>query len=689
MKWQPFPMIRIAGFFTAGVLLGIYQPNFISVPLAVSIIALAAILFFLVHAFSKENRLSVLSGVFGLAIVFFLGYSRLLLFTESRNENHISKIGEPIEAYEAMVRSVPEEKAKSWKVEMEIAQVKTSDWRPAMGNLILYVSKKNNHLVDWRFGDKILINGSPQELTPPLNPNEFDFKRFLGFKNISHQQFVSNTDVMLVESTPRKGFTYYSHQARAWCMQKLNQFVRGDDERGIATALVLGVTDGIDNDLQNAYAASGAMHLLAVSGMHVGIIYAIILFLFKPIDKIKNSKWIVAGVSLFCLWSFSFITGNSPSVLRAVTMFSFIALARPFGKRTNIYNTLAASVFVLLIYNPFLIMSVGFQLSYLAVLGIVYLQRPLYQLWIIENKVGDWIWSLTCVSIAAQIGTFPIGLLYFHQFPTYFLISNMIAVPLSTFVLLGGILLLAISFISPIASVVGIALEWLIKALNWTVFTTEGLPYSLINNIHITGFQCWLLFGILISLMLVFQLKSVQWLYASFALTLMFSVNQWWHFKKEVNQTQLIVYGINGHQAVEFIDKGKSFLVLDSTLQADQQKINFHVNPNRLNHRVSVVDSQIPFATEQNGLKFFQWQGRTIVWLDEKKDLPVNSSFDCWIVSRNSLQRDQFLSLNTKQVIFDGTNSKRYLEAMSSLAIASDVQVHSVLKDGAFIIQQP
>jgi len=688
MKWQPFPMIRIAGFFSGGVLLGIYQADFIPFPVVTSIIAVFGVLFLAIQYFSNENKLAVYSGVLGLAIVFVLGYSRLLLFTESRNENHISKIPEQIEAYEAIVRNVPEEKAKSWKVEVEVTQGKTSDWKRETGRLLLYISKKNAREIDWQFGDKILVKGNPQELNSPLNPFEFDFKRFLSFKNISHQQFVSISDVKLIERTSSKGFIYYSHRARAWCMEKLNHFVTGDDERAIAIALVLGVTDGIDNDLQNAYAASGAMHVLAVSGMHVGIIYAIILLFFKPIDKIKNSKWIVAVVSLICLWSFSFITGNSPSVLRAVTMFSFIALARPFGKRTNIYNTLAASVFVLLIYNPYLIMSVGFQLSYLAVLGIVYLQRPLYQLWEIENKIGDWIWSITCVSIAAQASTFALGLLYFHQFPTYFLISNLFVIPLSTLVLLGGILLLVVSFIPALASVVGIALEWMIKALNWIVFKTEALPLSLINNIHLTIFQCWLLMAMLMSLVLLLQRKSSKWLYLSFALTVVFTGTQWLHFENDVNQTQMIAYSINHHQAIEFIDRGRSFFVGDSSLLADQERIRFHISPNRLNRGVSDVGSLTPFACERKGVKFFQWQGKTVAWLEEKGQLPAMADFDCLIVSRNAIQPQQFSSLKVKHIIFDGTNSRRYVEKMTLIPEGNEIQIRSVLKDGAFIIQQ-
>lgn len=688
MKWQPFPMIRIAGFFTGGVLLGIYQPDLVAFPFAAALIVIISILFLALRFFPKENKLGFYPGLLGLVAIFLLGYSRLLFFTDSRREDHISKVTDAIEAYEAVVRSVPEEKEKSWKIEAEVTKIKTNQWQHVTGKLLLYVSKQNNQGVDWHYGDRILVKGTPHILNSPANPFEFDFKRFLSFKNISHQQFVSTADVKLIERNSRKGFIYYSHQARAWCMKKLNEYVRGEDERAIAIALVLGVTDGIDNDLQNAYAASGAMHVLAVSGMHVGIIYAIILFLFKPIDQVRNSKWLVAVISLICLWSFSFITGNSPSVLRAVTMFSFIALARPFGLRTNIYNTLAASVFVLLIYNPYLIMSVGFQLSYLAVLGIVYLQRPLYRLWEIENTIGDWIWKISCVSIAAQASTFALGLLYFHQFPIYFLISNLFVIPLSTLVLLGGILLLAVSFISSLASVIGLALEGLIKALNWTVFKTESLPYSLINNIHLTILQCWLLMGILLSLILLFESRSSKWLYVSFAFAVVFTVAQWNHFDSTVNQKQMIVYSINKHQAIEFIDNGRSFFAADSVLLNDQERIRFHILPNRLNHGVSETESQIPFMSNKSGVKFFQWENKGIAWINSKDtQLPLTSSIDYLIVSRNALQKSQVSELKVRQLIFDGSNSRNYVEAMSLMCEANQIKAHSVLKEGAFIIQ--
>jgi competence protein ComEC len=686
IRWQPYPMLRIAGIFAGGVLLGIYQADFIPLNFVIGIIIACSILFFAFRYFSSENNFAIYSGVTGLLVVFLLGYSRLLFFTDTRNDNHISKIKEPIEAYEAIVRSVPQEKANSWKIEVEIAKLKSGDWKPATGSLLLYVSKRNSPAIHWHYGDQILIKGTPQELNPPANPGEFDFKRFLSFRNISHQQFVSIDDVKLSRLSSDKGFIYYSYQARAWCTKKINEFVHGDDERAIAIALVLGVTDGIDNDLQSAYAASGAMHVLAVSGMHVGIIYAIILFLFRLLSKFRNSKWIVAIVSLICLWVFSFVTGNSPSVLRAVTMFSFIVIARPFGIQTNVYNTLAASAFVLLIYNPYLIMSVGFQLSYLAVLGIVYLHRPLYQLWEIENTVGDWLWRITCVSIAAQASTFALGLLYFHQFPTYFLVSNLFVIPLSTLVLLAGILLLAFSFISLLAAPIGLILEGLIKALNWIVFKTEALPFSLINTIHLTVFQCWLLMAILVSFILLFEFKAIQWLYAAFAFTLIFTCIQWNHFTNEVDQKQFVVYSINKHQAIEFIDRGNSYFGSDSVLVNDAERIRFHILPNRLSHGVAKTDFQIPFSAAKNGADYFQWNNKIVGWIDSPEDrLPKNHSIELLIVSKNSLKKNQIAGLNIKQIIFDASNTERYVESVSALGAANQIATHSVSKEGAFI----
>ncbi len=552
--------------------------------------------------------------------------------------------------------------------------------------MLLYVSKNNFIPANWHYGDRILVKGSPQELKPPANPGEFDFKRFLQFKNVSHQHFVKEDEVRLIAPTSRKGFIYYSYQAQAWSMKKLNEYVQGTDERAIAIALVLGVTDGIDNDLQSAYAAAGAMHLPRCVGDAYRDYLRNYSFLFKPLDRFKWSRWVVAIVSLVLLWTFSFVTGNSPSVLRAVTMFSFIALARPFGKRTSIYNTLAASVLLLLIYNPYLIMSVGFQLSYLAVLGIVYLQKPIYNLWQIENRIMDWVWKSSAVSIAAQLATFALSLLYFHQFPTYFLLSNMVVIPLSTLVLVVGIFLLAISFISPLASVTALILEWLVKALNWTVIKTETLPFSLINNIHITSFQCWLLMAILLAIILLFESRSVRWLYFSFGLTVVFVAIQWSHYFNAVDQPRMIVYSINKHQAMEFIDRGQSQFFCDSSLLSDTDKIKYHIQPNRVGRGVEITQLRMPVQCAVKGVRYFRWNNKTIGWMMSRNaELPVKVSIDYLIAGNNLLSRRKLKTAKVKEIIFDGSNSVRYLKIVSEIADSMKIQTYLTAEKGAFI----
>jgi competence protein ComEC len=690
LRWTPYTMVRIALFFIAGILWAIYWPDFIGNEVVVYIL-LAIIPAYFIAYFVLHNRKAkrLLTGITGLASIFLLGYLHLFNSTGSKSTGHLLSVSDPIQYYEAIVRSAPESKSKSWRVEVEVTAVKTNEWLFKTGKVLLYISKKSVEKIPWQYGDRLLIKGSPQELKPPANPYEFDFKRFLGFKNIYHQQFILFDQSQKISDAERKGFLFYSIKARAWASEKLNQYIEGDQEQAIAAALVLGVTEGIDTDLQNAYAASGAMHVLAVSGLHVGIIYAILLFLLRPLNRFAWSRWAVFGISICCLWLFAFVTGLSPSVLRAVTMFSFIALARPLGWRTNIYNTLAGSAFLLLIFNPYLIMSVGFQLSYLAVLGIVYLQRPIYNLWEIENRVGDWVWQITCVSIAAQISTFALGMLYFHQFPVYFLVSNLFVIPLSTLVLVIGILLLAISAWSSVASLIGVTITYLIKALNWIVFKVEELPFSLIEEIHLTTFQCWVIMVFMMGLIFMIEFKSIRWLYVAGVSVVIVAVTQWVHFHESVRQQQFVVYSVNGFSAMEWMSHGQSYFLADSALSKDQERIRFHIKPNRLNSGISKVHLLLPFQTEVlSGVSLFHWNGNSVAFVQHKNySLPEVAEIDYLVIGKNSVDTNKLSAgMKVKKVILDGSNSFWYVNRWKKIADVKNISVHTVLEDGAFVL---
>lgn len=683
-------MVRVAAFFIAGVLLAIYLPTLLPPWLSISLSAILISFYFLIRFLVAGKMTGLVTGVIGLFAIGLLGYTHLSLRANRQNTNQLFEVKNEIESYTAFVRSTPESKSKSWKIEVEVNAIKTTTWQKATGRVLLYVSK-NRHDVAWRYGDQIMIYGSPQMLKLPANPGEFDFKRFLSFKNIYHQQYVLPHQVKWIAGTEQKGFIYYSHRVRAWALRKLNTYVEGEQEQAIAAALILGVTEGIDTDLLNAYASSGAMHVLAVSGLHVGIIYAILLLLLRPLDRFAWSRWAVAIISLIFLWVFAFVTGLSPSVLRAVVMFSFVAIARPFGTRTNIYNTLAASAFVLLLYNPYLIMSVGFQLSYLAVIGIVYLQKPIYNLWELENRMWDWVWQITCVSIAAQVATFSLGLLYFHQFPVYFLISNLFVIPLSTCILVLGILVLAVSIFSPLAILVGKTLTWIIYFLNWTVLTTERLPFSLIGNIYISTLQCWLLMGVLVSVILLFKFRTIWWMYSAALLTILFSWLQWQNFQESFIARQFVVYSIPSHKAYEFTQEGHSYFMADSSLLQDEERIRFHIRPNRIQHGVTQVHQmgQIPFRKFVNGLEIFVWQQKSFGLISHKNyKFPTNFKIDYLMVSENLFPTFRKLeeSVQIGALILDGTNARSFSSKLRKFAKMENIPTYDVVEQGAFIL---
>ena len=506
MRWIPFAMVRIAVIFMAGILLGIYQPNLMGERVA-AILFVSATLFYWVVRFSVHN-VRLWTGVIGLSVVFAAGYWNVLLRNESTRQDHLLNVKEPILAYQVILITSAEEKEKSWKRVASVQAIKTSlGWRPASGKVNLYWPK-SEAVSSLDFGDILLITGSPHVVDGPFNPHEFDFKRFLAFRNIYHQQFVKKNEWMRIQQSTDRGFLFYAQRARNWSVNTIKEFIASPREQGIVIALVLGVTDGLDNELLTAYATSGTMHVLAVSGLHVSIIYGLLLLLFKPLGKSATALWISAIVSLLLLWGYAFVTGLTASVLRAVAMFTFVVISKPIGRNSNIYNTLAASAFCLLLYDPFLIMSVGFQLSYLAVLGIVYLQRPLYNVWDVKSWFGDWAWQLCCVSIAAQISTMAISLLYFHQFPVYFLLANLFVIPASFVVLIGGIVLLIIPTLPTIAGWLGVFLEWFVKVMNAGIFIIEKFPMSLIDGLYITPFQGWLIAIFTLALIILIQFKK-------------------------------------------------------------------------------------------------------------------------------------------------------------------------------------
>jgi competence protein ComEC len=689
IRWIPYTFIRTVTFFIAGILLGIYLPGIFEQRLALYVMLSLAAVYVLVFAVRIRLNIPVSAlGLLAFPFVFLAGYVHVLSQTESRDQSHFMNAADSVNQYRVVVSSYAERKERSWKMTGEVTDIKTDSWKHSTGKVLLYFPIKDFQ-TSFNYGDVLLIDGSPEEVTPPGNPGEFDYKRFLTFRNIYHQNFVKRSRVIFLKHDPPNPLMDYAMQARLWANNVLHQYVTGEREQAIAAALVLGVTDGLDNELLNAYAATGAMHVLAVSGLHISIIYLIILWFLGPLNKTKSGKWIVAIVSLIILWAYAFITGLSPSVLRAVTMFTFIAVARATSRNTNIYNTLAASCFCLLLFDPFLVMSVGFQLSYIAVIGIVYLQPMMYNLWEPRTWLADQTWKIICVSIAAQLATFALGLLYFHQFPNYFLLSNLLVIPVSFGVLILGLGLLAVSYVALAAKFVGLLLTLCIQLMNFCVVMVEWFPFSLIEGIYISTFQCWLLMLAIVFFILMIQRKKFEYLYAACFFTMVFVVAQWTHYAANNQIDKITVYKVGGHGAIDLISRGQTFFITDSLLHANADKIRFHIRPNRLICGVESISTKVDatLLREFADGKLIAWNGKTILLVTGKQFvLPTNIFADVVIVSNNAVRDLNVLKpvMGSGQLVLDGSNSFYYSEKILKQAALVNINAHSVLHNGAF-----
>lgn len=670
--------------------MGIYFPDLISLNYVATIL-IACLILYTLMVLKKAHINEIAIGVLGLSTVLLTGYFHSVNFSDSRNKHHLIHFNDSIQFYTASLHSVPEEKGDFWKVDAMIERGRTAtEWKLITGNVQLYFPKKY-FSESYRYGDVLLIKGTPQLITPPGNPGEFDYKRFLQFKNIYHQHFVKKDDVKFVAHHDGNLLLSWSYAARQWANGVLMHHIHRKQELAIASSLILGVTDALDNDLLNAYASTGTLHVLSVSGLHVSIIYLIIVTLFRPFRNHRIGKWILAFSAFLVLWIYAFITGLSPSVLRAVTMFSFVALSKLLDRRANIYNTLTLSAFCLLLYDPFMIMSVGFQLSYVAVFGIVYLQPLFYQWWSPESKILDEIWKITSVSMAAQLATFGLGLLYFNQFPNYFLLSNLFVIPGSFLVLISGLALLICNFIQPMAWCLGVFIEWVIRIMNYIVFVIEALPFSLIENVYISPIQYWLLTGALIFIVLFINLKHIKYAVSASMFLIFFSIAQWIYYQKDFRSKKIVFYKVPHHSAVDLFDRGCAYFMTDSVLYKDVDAIKFHIAPNRILNKITKIEALADkkLVRDLPTGKLVFWQGKVILQITKNNFSEGTSlNIDYLLISNNSV-RDLIAIkkyITFKKLVIDSNNSFYFASSLLKQAVEQKIDVHSLLHSGALVV---
>lgn len=680
-RWIPYAFVRIAMFYCAGVLFGIHGPQINDASL-LWIVFMSTTLGFLMCVAKRRGKSSAAGMLAGMAL-FFAGTLNVKLSDESRNEDHLLQTSGNVTAFRAVVRNAPQDRPRTRKYEVAIDRILVhGTWRRANSGALLYVRKDSTDHT-YSYGDVLVIRGEPQRIAAPANPDEFDLRKFLSYRQVYFQAMVSSDRVHQTGRADVNHFIDWAITARLWADGVLATHLNGERARAIASAFVLGVTDNLDSDLMSAYASTGAMHVLSVSGLHVGIVYWLLLVLFRPFGTDRR-PWVLLIVSLIVLWTYAFVTGICASVLRAVVMFSFAAIARAFHYRINVYNILAATATLLLVYDPFMIMFVGFQLSFVAVLGIVAIQPGLYRLWEPTAWLWDEIWKVCSVSVAAQLATLPLCLFYFHQFPNYFLITNLFIVPGSFIVLLLGILLLAVSAVQGVADMTGWLLEKLIDLLNLLIFQVDRLPFSVIENISITPLQCGVMAVVLAMILVWVERRSATVLVVLLVLCVLYPVLAWADSWRSRLPT-VTVYAVAGSTAVD-LSAGNVTSYIGSGAEGGMRQIQ----PNRISLKAADRVGSLAGVNLGDGCDLFVWNGLRILQVQRPiRFFKGRQEVDIVIISNNAVQDLENFShlIVAKTYVLDGTNGRNATTRLMQQARHLPLHLHSVLRDGAWTLK--
>lgn len=478
MTFADFPFLRYLFFFALGILL------FTTIPDAQPqlFLGILAVLWIFYVVFLNRPIISSLLPISFLAYLLLIGLGAYVSLS-SRQESLEEEIawGEG-QGYLAEVQRYDLPKANSSENLLAVFAINRGQGWVSENTLVLVYHQMEAALYP---GQVIWVPANPEPVAPPSFPDEFNYKRFLAAKGIHFRQFLGKK-LLVLPLKPSNEVNFAMEHLRHYFAGVIDQYVQRPESKQIALALLLGQKESLGKEVKQAYSATGTQHILAVSGLHVGIIYSILLLpltFFKQKEQMLQKSYLILVLGL--IWIYALMTGFSPSVVRAVVMFSLVTLGQMRKRKPSIWNILAFSALLLLVLDPDIQTDLGFQLSYLAVAGIVGLQPILLRMWAPSNRVLDYFWQMATVTLAAQLITSPLTLHYFHTFPTYFLVANLLIVPLSYIILCAGVPFLLLAWIPFLGSFLGASVDFLLFIQNEITYTLQKFPAALWQGIHL------------------------------------------------------------------------------------------------------------------------------------------------------------------------------------------------------------
>jgi competence protein ComEC len=669
------PFFRFLLALISGIVFQIAAGYYFSIFITTFLLGIALILSGFIYKKAFRFR-----WIFGLGLSLWLFSAGLFLTEKADEHTRFAYIGEE-HTYIAEIISPPSEKSRS--VLYELLLISNIDKDKRLDNNVLGYFAKDSLSLSLQAGEHILLNAVFEKAREFGNPYEFDYPRYLKYKGISATSHILVGNWKKLDENAPFSIVNLAIQSRDKLLSIYKNLGISGDEYGVLAALTLGYRDELSQDLELSYAAAGVTHVLSVSGMHVGVIFIVLEFLLAFMNRKRSSRILKAVIIIVFLWFYSFMTGLTPSVVRSALMLSLIVFSKVINRNSDTYNTVFISAFFMLIYNPYYLFDVGFQLSYLAVLGIVYFQPKLMGLWKTNNKFLKPLWSLLTVSLAAQIVTTPLSLYYFHNFPNYFWVSNLIIVPISSLIIYLAFGLLFFYQIPYLNDFVTIILTWTVKITNETIVFIHNLPYSQLKNVWLEGWQLAAICFVIILLAIAVIYKHSRALFCALVLTtVLFSLNLYSEYQASVAGNKLIAASMQNGYAVSFINGTTSYL-----LSNNEEESFRALSPYYMKHKIYNT------TVWYNSDGFVSFGGKRIYVLSEnifdKKTTGQILNLDYLILTNNVKvsisQITKFFA--PEQIIIDKSYRKYSMDRLKNDCALMGINCYSMENNGAFIAE--
>lgn len=553
-----------------------------------------------------------------------------------------------------------------------VTEIIAADNKQASGKLLFSLSVDST-LKQLQVDEELLIYGKPEGIRPPLNPHQFDYKNYLEKQGIWHQIRINYGSIVKKEHATRTLFGMASN-FREHIIAKLEAKNFGAEELSVIQALLLGKRDDISETTYNNYKNAGAVHILAVSGLHVGIILFLLEFLLSPLERLPNGKTIKLLVVVLLLWGYAFIAGLSPSIVRAVTMFSFVAYALYLNRPTNSFNIITLSMLFILLVKPLFLFQVGFQMSYAAVFAIVWVYPKLQKFWFPENIIVRKTWQLFSVSVAAQLGVLPISLFYFHQFPALFFVSNLLVIPFLGLILGFGILVILLALIDYLPQFLVNGFNGAIQLMNSIIGWVAQQEGFIIKNIPFDSVQ--LIVGYFIIIALVALLSQPKWKSALvfFGGLIVFQMWVIWN-QVEAHHKETIILAHRSRNTVVLHQLGDSLSIFTS----DNSNIGNIATDYVVAERIQKVDT----SALQNSYSIGK---KKLFVMDSTGILPLEEHLDYLLLTQSpKINLERVLdSIKPKKVFADGSNYPSLINTWKTTCGKKEIPFHYTGEKGYY-----